>query len=158
MLSRVFNKIFQSSFHQKSSNILFTLQSTHYHGTAISNSKKDIDYSRVPVLNEAELEENLVRGSGPGGQSVNKSSNCVVLRHMPTGIIVKCHKHRMASWNRKEARRLLIDKLDEKINGENSVENQLKAIQTKKSSDSSRKRKKLDELKEKWKEREKSEE
>lgn len=52
-----------------------------------SNGKKD--YIDLPVLNEDELDEQFVRGSGPGGQATNKTSNCVVLRHIPTGIVVK---------------------------------------------------------------------
>lgn len=47
--------------------------------------KCSIDYSKVPVISEDDLEERFVRGSGPGGQSVNKTANCVVLKHMPTG-------------------------------------------------------------------------
>lgn len=43
----------------------------------------------LPVLNEDELEEQFVRGSGPGGQATNKTSNCVVLKHTPSGIVVK---------------------------------------------------------------------
>jgi len=38
---------------------------------------------------ECQLIEMFVRGGGPGGQSVNKTSNCVVLKHQPTGITVK---------------------------------------------------------------------
>lgn len=117
-------------------------------------NKKTIDYSRVPVLDEHDLEEQMVRGSGPGGQATNKTNNCVVLKHKPTGFIVKCHLHRMASSNRKEARRLLIARLDEHINGELSVENQMKKLEMKKSSESTRKRKIIDEMKKKWKERE----
>lgn len=122
--------------------------------TSNSSSKKSIDYSRVPTINEDDLEEKFVRGSGPGGQAVNKTSNCVVLRHIPTNIIVKSHMHRSASANRKEARKLLIAKLDEHENGLNSIENQLKAIQEKKTKNTTHKRKKLNELKEKWKQRE----
>lgn len=125
-----------------------------YHQTFVLNNNKKIDYSRVPVLNEQDLEEQMVRGSGPGGQAVNKTNNCVVLKHIPTGIIVKCHLHRMGSKNRVEARRLLVCRLDERINGENSVENQKKRLEMKKSSTSTWKRKKLDELKKQWKERE----
>ncbi|XP_033115666.1 uncharacterized protein LOC117115815 isoform X2 [Anneissia japonica] len=44
---------------------------------------------KYPELNEDDLEEQFVRGSGPGGQSTNKTSNCVVLKHKPTGIIIK---------------------------------------------------------------------
>lgn len=42
-----------------------------------------------PPLNEAELEEQFVQGEGPGGQAVNKTNNCVVLKHIPTGCVVK---------------------------------------------------------------------
>ena len=41
------------------------------------------------LLIESEIEESFIKGSGPGGQSVNKSSNCVQLKHLPTGIIIK---------------------------------------------------------------------
>lgn len=44
-----------------------------------------VDKSMVPVLKEKELEENFVRGSGPGGQKVNKTACVCVLRHIPTG-------------------------------------------------------------------------
>lgn len=43
----------------------------------------------LPVVHEKDLEEQFVRGSGPGGQATNKTSNCVVLKHIPTGIVVK---------------------------------------------------------------------
>lgn len=43
----------------------------------------------LPVLNEDDLEEQFVRGSGPGGQATNKTSNCVVLKHIPSGVVVK---------------------------------------------------------------------
>lgn len=65
------------SFHEHSRNIFIT--------TFYAISKKDLDYSSFPKLNEDDLEEQFVRGSGPGGQSVNKTSNCVVIVHKPTG-------------------------------------------------------------------------
>ncbi|XP_008071786.2 probable peptide chain release factor C12orf65 homolog, mitochondrial [Carlito syrichta] len=40
-------------------------------------------------LDEKELEEQFVKGHGPGGQATNKTSNCVVLKHIPSGIVVK---------------------------------------------------------------------
>lgn len=118
------------------------------------SKNKKIDYSQVPILDEKDLQEQFVRGGGPGGAKVNSQSNCIVLKHKPTGIVVKCHATRSASQNRKEARRLMVERLDERINGENSVENQMKQLDEKKSSTTSWKRKRLDEMKKKWKERE----
>lgn len=48
-----------------------------------------IRYLRLVTLSEDDLEEKFVKGFGKGGQKVNKSSNCVELRHIPTGITVK---------------------------------------------------------------------
>lgn len=47
--------------------------------------KTVIDYSSFPKLNEDEVEEQFIRGSGPGGSNVNKRTNCVLLKHIPTG-------------------------------------------------------------------------
>lgn len=41
------------------------------------------------VLKDEELVETFVKGSGPGGQCINKRSSCVDLRHIPTGIRVQ---------------------------------------------------------------------
>jgi len=53
-----------------------------------------------------------VRGSGPGGQSINKTSNNVQLLHKPSGIRVSCQITRSLETNRKLARRILFEKLD----------------------------------------------
>ena len=82
----------------------------------------------VPWLVENELEERHTKGSGPGGQNVNKMSNAVFLKHLPTGLWVKCHQTRSLEQNRKIARKLLVTKLDNFVNGENSVENQEKNL------------------------------
>lgn len=134
----------------------FTVKQQHgYHLTAIQHTKKDkIDFSRVPVLDVHDIDERMVRGSGPGGQAVNKTSNCIVLKHKPTGFVVKCHTHRSATANRNEAKRLMIERLDEHFNGEFSVANQIKQIEKKKSATNTHKRKKLEEMKRKFKERE----
>jgi len=50
---------------------------------------KHSDDFEYPPLDENELEEMYVRGHGPGGQAVNKTNNCVVLKHLPTGIVIK---------------------------------------------------------------------
>ncbi|XP_075169969.1 mitochondrial translation release factor in rescue [Haematobia irritans] len=118
---------------------------------------QQLDYSRYPKLNEEDLEETFTRGSGPGGQAVNKTSNCVLLRHLPTNIVVKCHIHRSAQKNRVEARKILLEKLDVQLNGEFSIQAQLKAIESKKSAERKRRQNKLQEMKQKWKEREEQE-
>lgn len=72
------------------------------------------------TIDEADLREEFIKGFGPGGQKTNKSNNCVVLKHVPTGIVVRCHDSRDQLINRKIARKLLYDKLDLEINQDNS--------------------------------------
>lgn len=50
-------------------------------------------------------------GSGPGGQSINKTNNNVQLLHKPTGIQVKCQETRSLQQNRKNARKILLEKV-----------------------------------------------
>jgi len=59
-----------------------------------------------------DIEEKFIRGSGHGGQKVNKTSSTVWLKHVPTGVEVKCQSHREQSKNRIEAYKLLIYKID----------------------------------------------
>ena len=68
-------------------------------------------------IREEELSENFIRGSGSGGQKINKTSSCVQLRHAPSGIEIKCQSSRLQGSNRFFARRDLCDKLEEKILG-----------------------------------------
>jgi len=70
----------------------------------------------IPELKESDLEESFIRGSGPGGQSINKTNNNVQLLHKPTGIQVKCQETRSLQQNRKIARKILLEKLDHLFN------------------------------------------
>ena len=45
-------------------------------------------------ISPLEMTEQFVKGFGPGGQKTNKSNNCVILTHLPTGEVVKCHDAR----------------------------------------------------------------
>jgi protein subunit release factor B len=58
-------------------------------------------------IDEADLLEKFVRGSGAGGQKINKTSNCVFLKHLPTGVCIKCQMDRSREMNRFLARREL---------------------------------------------------
>merc|ERR1712154_628646 len=60
------------------------------------------------------------RGSGAGGQKINKTSNKVLLIHKPTQLRVECQDTRSLQQNRKIARKRLRLKLDEFINGSQS--------------------------------------
>jgi protein subunit release factor B len=64
-----------------------------------------------------DLDESFVHSGGKGGQNVNKVATCVVLVHRPTGIAVKCQRERTQGANRLVARRMLADKLEERILG-----------------------------------------
>jgi len=67
---------------------------------------------RALGIAESDLDETFIRSAGAGGQNVNKVSTCVVLRHRPSGIEVRCQRERSQALNRFLARRLLADKLE----------------------------------------------
>ncbi|CAH7688067.1 RF-1 domain-containing protein [Phakopsora pachyrhizi] len=71
-------------------------------------------------LNEDDLIESFSKGSGPGGQAVNKTNNAVSLIHKPTGIRVQSHLTRSRELNRIEARKILLEKVDFQMNKGNS--------------------------------------
>ncbi|KAK0269100.1 hypothetical protein LTR35_015009 [Friedmanniomyces endolithicus] len=73
-----------------------------------------------PKILETDLVEAFLRGSGPGGQKINKTSCAVQLKHLPTGIVVKCQETRSRELNRKFARQILAEKLDVLEKGDES--------------------------------------
>ncbi|XP_019878858.2 mitochondrial translation release factor in rescue-like [Aethina tumida] len=120
----------------------------------LSRHKCTIDYSKVPKIEEKDLVERFIRGSGPGGSATNKNSNCAFVKHIPTGVSVKCHESRSLDENRKRARQALINKLDELINKSDSVAAQKKRIEDKQKLARKQKRDKLRKLKLEWMNRE----
>ncbi len=73
-------------------------------------------------IKESDLEEHFIRSRGPGGQNVNKVSTGVYLKHIPTGIEIKCFSERSQALNRYRARKLLAAKLETMILGRHSEE------------------------------------
>jgi len=89
---------------------------------AVSEGKNKWLKERMEALGvrEEDLRETFIRSSGKGGQHVNKTATCVYLRHIPTGLEVKCMQDRSQSVNRFLARRELLEKLAE-LRGEKTV-------------------------------------
>jgi protein subunit release factor B len=68
---------------------------------------------RMAVL-ESDLTEKFILGSGSGGQKVNKTASCVYLKHVPSGIEIKCQRSRSREMNRYYARKELCEQLEER--------------------------------------------
>jgi protein subunit release factor B len=92
----------------------------------VSSEKEKALAAKMAALgiDEKDLEEKFIRSSGKGGQHVNKVSTAVYLKHIPTGIEVKCQQERSQSLNRYLARRILVDKVEARIEGIRSEEQQ----------------------------------
>jgi protein subunit release factor B len=92
----------------------------------ISDEKEKALAERMKELGirQEDLVEKFIRSGGHGGQNVNKTSTCVYLKHLPTGIEVKCQRERSQALNRFLARRLLADKIENLIQGKLSAEQQ----------------------------------
>ena len=73
---------------------------------------------------EDDLIERFIRGTGHGGQKINKTSSCVYLQHQPSGIEIKCQAQRSREMNRFLARRELCERLEELAQGRKSERQQ----------------------------------
>jgi len=93
---------------------------------SVSTGKEEALVEKMEALNilEEDIAETFIRSSGKGGQHVNKTSTCVYLKHLPTGLEVKCQMERSQSLNRYRARVLLAKKIEQLIKGRESEETQ----------------------------------
>lgn len=91
---------------------------------AVSKEKNRWLRERMEALgiHEKDINEKFILSSGRGGQKINKTSSCVYLKHVPTGIEIKCMKDRSQSINRFLARRELVRRIEilsDKLTNEN---------------------------------------
>jgi len=88
----------------------------------VSSKKIEVLQQKIKKLGlrESDFEETFLRSSGAGGQNVNKVSTCVWVRHLPTGLAVKCQRERSQGLNRFLAKRLLVEKIEVLHLGEQS--------------------------------------
>lgn len=97
--------------------LLLAHHARHFHANPLSAAKP------LPPrikLNEEDVREAFVHGTGPGGQKINKTACAVQLKHLPTGIVTLCQESRSRSLNRKFAWRLLAEKVEAQEKGPKS--------------------------------------
>jgi protein subunit release factor B len=92
----------------------------------ISDEKWDKLKERMTALGilEQDLDEHFIRGSGSGGQKINKTSSCVQLAHHSESIEIRCQKTRSQADNRYWARYELCERIEEKVLGIESAKRQ----------------------------------
>ena len=93
---------------------------------AITKEKLDALQERMQKCNlkENDLIEKFILGSGKGGQKINKTASCVYLKHLPTGLEVKCQWGRSRELNRYYARQELCEKIEGSLFKEKSEKQQ----------------------------------
>ena len=114
--------------------------STLYQGFTTTASALSNQFPPRLKLDEKDITEKFIRGSGKGGQKINKTSSRVQLVHVPTGIMINCQDTRSRAQNRTLARRRLSERVEEHLKGSES-RTAIKGEKAKKKSQSAAKKK-----------------
>lgn len=95
-------------------------------GAPVNPEKQAALQQRMAAIGvrKEDLTEKFVRGSGSGGQKINKTNNCVFLKHEPSGVAIKCQMDRSRELNRFLARRELCEQLEGIRDGRKSAKKQ----------------------------------
>jgi protein subunit release factor B len=126
--------------------------------SAISKTKQENLTKKMERLGvkEEDLSEKFIRGGGKGGQKINKTASCVYLKHLPSGVEVKCQRSRSRQENRFFARRILIAKIEEiKLKKKSEKNKKIDKIRKQKRRRSKRAKEKMLEFKKKRSEKKK---
>ena len=75
-------------------------------------------------IHDAQLIEKFIVGRGKGGQKLHKTASTVYLKHVPTGVEIKCQESRSREDNRYFARERLCDKLQSLLSAEKTKQQQ----------------------------------
>lgn len=93
----------------------------------VSEAKQNDVQRRLKALgvHDSDLIEGFIRGTGAGGQKINKTSVVVWLKHLPSGVEIRCQESRSQALNRFLARRMLAEELERRLAGEQSAKRQM---------------------------------
>jgi protein subunit release factor B len=94
-------------------------------------------------IKKEDIDIKCVRSGGHGGQNVNKVATCVYVKHLPTGLAVKCSEARTQALNRFLAIRRLADKIESTITGKDMNQDKIEKIRKNKKRRARRSKKKI---------------
>ncbi|VDM95347.1 unnamed protein product [Thelazia callipaeda] len=104
-----------------------------------SSKQKLHDYV-FPVIQSKDCVQKVASGWGPGGQNVNMTRNAVLIKHIPTGVVVRVHQSRLLHENIKIAQERLKHAVDRYLNHENSYDAQFRRLERERIAKNKRKR------------------